>query len=247
MNVILFQGEKVIGAFDSYEICCDFIKSVENLGWATNFKVLKFKSNSCIKEWEKSVTFKIKEEVNDENISIKNEDDNAIDSSSNYITSEKSNPKIKKKEARKKQDEQYKINLLQKQREKIIESKNKYEVDKKLYDDFKKKKEEGEFEIPEIFSDKYEIFSRLDKENNLSWDTFATEYKEKDFNGRFSSIFDVSNEFDQKFCMNVNVESSDSSDDESNTESEIEETSDYNESSGDDDEVIEVFSSDGSN
>ena len=100
----------------------------------------------------------------------------------------------------------------------------------KLYKDFKSKKDQdNSFEIPEMFLDKYEIFNNLDSDDNLSWDSFATEYKEKDFN-------------------DLKIESSESSESDSESESEIEETSDYNNSSdtcGED--IIEVFSSDGSN
>ena len=103
-----------------------------------------------------------------------------------------------------------------------------------------------DFEIPELFIQKYNIFKSLDDENNLSWDTFASLFKESDFNGRFSNIFDVSNEFDKKF-HNLNIESSDSSN-ESRTESVDDDSSDLEEESSDtDDEVIELFSSDGSN
>ena len=49
MSIVLYQKSNVIGVFENYDKCCDFIKSVENLGWATKFKIVKFKINSCIK------------------------------------------------------------------------------------------------------------------------------------------------------------------------------------------------------
>tara|TARA_B100001248_G_scaffold201899_1_gene156098 strand:+ start:32159 stop:32908 length:750 start_codon:yes stop_codon:yes gene_type:complete len=249
MSIILYQNSNIIGVYENYELCCDFIKSIENLGWATNFKIVKYKINTCIKEWEKKISF-IEKDISDKNdLFLQDNIEEKISETTKVKTETKESKKKKKKEAKERQKEQYNINLLKAQKEKIIESKNKYEVDLKLYKDFKSKKDQdNSFEIPEMFLDKYEIFNNLDSDDNLSWDSFATEYKEKDFNGRFSNIFEVSNEFDSKFCNNLKIESSESSESDSESESEIEETSDYNNSSdtcGED--IIEVFSSDGSN
>lgn len=249
MSIVLYQKSNVIGVFENYDMCCDFVKSVENLGWATQFKIVKFKINSCIKEYEKQISF-LENNIEEENTNlfIDNKKEIKVEKSKEIKTETKEIKKKKKKEAKVKQKEQYNINLLKAQREKIIESKNKYDVDLKLYNEFKKKvNDDITFEVPDMFEEKFNIFKKLDDENNLSWDTFAAEFKEKDFNGRFSNIFEVSNEFDQKFCNNVKIESSESSESCSETESEIEETSDYNEDTETDDEVIEVFSSDGSN
>ena len=57
MSIILYQNSNIIGVYENYELCCDFIKSIENLGWATNFKIVKYKINTCIKEWEKKISF----------------------------------------------------------------------------------------------------------------------------------------------------------------------------------------------
>ncbi len=250
MTVILYHKNDVIGLYESYELCNDFIKSLESIGYNGKFKIIKFKINTCIKEWTKDIsttTNKIEEDNTSETF-IKKEN-NYSDIKKDQKTETKEIKKKKKKEAKEKQKEQYNINLLKAQREKIIESKNKYEVDLNLYNNFKDKiKDDSDFEIPEIFVDKFKIFEKLDNNNELNWDNFATEYKEKDFNGRFSNIFEVSNEFDQKFCSNtINIESSESSESDSESDSEIEETSEYNDDSGTEDEILEVFSSEGTN
>lgn len=250
MTVILYHKNDVIGLYESYELCNDFIKSLSSIGFDSRFKIVKFKINTCIKEWTKEISTNINniEEDKTSETFIKKEN-NYVESKKDQKTETKKTKKKNKKEAKDKQKEQYNINLLKAQREKIIESKNKYEVDLKLYNNFKDKlRVDPNFEIPEIFTEKYSIFKRLDDNNDLNWDSFATEYKEKDFNGRFSNIFEVSNEFDQKFCSNtINIESSESSESDSESDSDIEESSEYNDDSGTEDEILEVFSSEETN
>jgi hypothetical protein len=246
MSVILFQNNNVIGQYESYELCSDFVKSVESLGVASNFKIVKYKKNSCIKEWVRDFNNNQDEVINQTFIS--NDFNRYSDNKKDQKTDTKEIKKKKKLQAKESQKEQYNINLLKSQREKIIESKNKYEVDMKLYNQFKENKVKDEnFVVPDIFEVKYKIFEKLDNNDELSWDNFASEFKETDFNGRFSNIFEISNEFDQKFCKTLNIESSESSESDSDSDSDVEETSEYSNESGTDDGIVEVFSSEGTN
>jgi len=244
--LILFQNNNVIGQYESYELCSDFVKSVESLGVASNFKIVKYKKNSCIKEWVRDFNNNQDEVINQTFIS--NDFNRYSDNKKDQKTDTKEIKKKKKLQAKESQKEQYNINLLKSQREKIIESKNKYEVDMKLYNQFKENKVKDEnFVVPDIFEVKYKIFEKLDNNDELSWDNFASEFKETDFNGRFSNIFEISNEFDQKFCKTLNIESSESSESDSDSDSDVEETSEYSNESGTDDGIVEVFSSEGTN
>ena len=262
MSVVLYHNEKLIGLFDNIDLCSNFVKSIEINNWATGFKAIKYKSNSCVKEWERElkfyeVTIKHSENTKHSNDSIESSstnskiDTNGFNSIESIDTKDlpvKKEPKCSKQSkeiVKKEQIDQYKYNLLKVQREKILESKNKYEVDLSLYNRFKSEvSENDEFQIPEAFEEKYLLFKKLDDENEITWDNYALMYKEKDFNGRFSNIFEVSNEFDNKFFSNINVESSDSSSGSDDSESEIEESSVDNDSSGE--EIFEISSDDDS-
>ena len=100
-------------------------------------------------------------------------------------------------------------------------------MDLGLYYKFKKNLEDDiNFVIPELFKDKYKIFHQLDLKNNLSWETFSLVYKEQDFHGKYSNIFEIANDFETKFLTNINSdtesESEADSDEDSNPENIIE-------------------------
>ena len=233
MNIILYQNNNTIGVFDSVEQCNDFIKSIENLGWATGFKIAKFKSNSCLKLCEKDVTF------------LENDEEEISEHVKTII---EETPREKKKKAKNKQNDQHNINLLKNQKEKIMESKNKYNIYLNIYKLFKNNiKEDPAFEIPEIFINNFNIFKKLDEEDNLTWETFASEYKQVDFNGKLSNIFDISNDYDKKYNRVLRVESSDISDNISESESDSDNSTEGVLSTDSEEGIIEVFSSDGSN
>ena len=114
----------------------------------------------------------------------------------------------------------------------IEESRNKYEVDVNLYYDFKNKLEEDiNFTIPELFEEKYKIFYKLDIQNNLNWETFSLIYKEQDFHGNYSNVFDIANEFETKFLTDIDSDTESENDIENNNSS-----SDFSNS----DNVIEI-------
>ena len=250
MSVILYHNDKLIGLFENIELCSNFVKSVEVNNWATGFKAIKYKSNSCIKEWERELKF-YDVNVETRNLNENIEPDEIRENNNDSNNELKTKPTDKKKEGRQKkvvkkeQVDQYNYNLLKAQREKILESKNKYEVDLSLYNRFKDEMStNSQFEIPEAFEEKYHLFKKLEDNDEISWDNYASIYKEKDFNGRFSNIFEVSNEFDNKFFSNINVESSDYSSNSDDSNSEIEESSIDNDSS--EDEILEISSDDDS-
>ena len=238
MSYLVYQKNNPVGIFDDIELCKDYIKSIEENNWATNFRVVKYKKNSCLKLFDKKISFLNKSDTNKTNYESMivgdskgissndceekfpdNQDDpdtiqdvgiNKFDSTT--LTEE--DKKKLKKIAKEQQRDQTRMNLLKLQKEKILESKNKYDVDLKLYEKFRKLSDDNSsFEIPEIFTEKYKIFKNLDDENDLSWETFAKDYKEGDFKGKFSNVFEISNEFENKFrSFSSNYDSEDDDD-----------------------------------
>ena len=212
MSYLLYQSDNLVGVFDDLQKAKDMAQSVINNGWAKHFSVVKYKLNTCLK-----LTTHVVDEDEDSN----NETDDNSNEYKELNSSEEDN--IKKQKA----DIQKKLNLLKIQKDKIEESKNKYEIDLKLYTEFKNKLEEDiNFEIPELFQDKYKIFHQLESQDNLDWETFSLLYKEPDFHGNFTNVFELTNDFETKFLSNI----------ESDTEEEDEDSDDDEDS----DNIIEI-------
>lgn len=73
---------------------------------------------------------------------------------------------------------QHNINMLKVKKNKIDESKQVFENDLRLFELFNcKYNTEDNFEIPELFLDKFNIMSKLYAENRLDWENFVLEYK----------------------------------------------------------------------
>lgn len=202
MIYIVCQKDKVVGTFDNYNICVDNIKGINELGWANDLTIKKFTTNS----------FNFISELDP----LK-KDDKEDEKKDTYEKDDSENKKKKKEEIRKKHME----NIKQQQKKVIEESRNKYKTDYNLYLKFKDLKEKDEkFKIPELFEKKYEVMKKLDNENNLSWETFNTEYKEEDYTGKNKNVFDVANEYEASFTNKLSEDSSDSDYEDDSDESE---------------------------
>ena len=196
MSFLLYQNENVIGVFDNHNKAKEMAQAIMNFGWASDFSVTEYKLNSIFKVSTVEIDNpnNVKEETEEENDESNSEEKRSL---------------------------QTKLNVLKQQKDKIEESKAKFEVDLKLYNEFKKKLEtETNFTIPELFVDKYKIFHQLDVEDNVSWESFSMLYKEPDFYGKYSNVFEVTNSFDTKFLKNIDSETEDS-DSDSSEESDI--------------------------
>ena len=196
MSFLLYQNENVIGVFDNHNKAKEMAQAIMNFGWASDFSVTEYKLNSIFKVSTVEIENPNngKEETEEENDESNSEEKRSL---------------------------QTKLNVLKQQKDKIEESKAKFEVDLKLYNEFKKKLEtETNFTIPELFVDKYKIFHQLDVEDNVSWESFSMLYKEPDFYGKYSNVFEVTNSFDTKFLKNIDSETEDS-DSDSSEESDI--------------------------
>jgi hypothetical protein len=75
-------------------------------------------------------------------------------------------------------DTKHEINELKKQKIKLEEDKESYEYDLKIYNKLKNDKEKIEnFEIPEIFILKYNIYKKLEESNKLNFNVFRIEWE----------------------------------------------------------------------
>ena len=91
----------------------------------------------------------------------------------------------------KKKKLEYNLHVLKQRKDRLEESKNTYKVDIELYNKFKKiKSENDEFEIPEMFIEKYTVMSVLEEEGNLDWENFHTNYKKSQMNNSYSILFE---------------------------------------------------------
>lgn len=204
MSYLLYQANNIVGVFDDLTAAKNMAQGILDNGWAKDFSIVKYKKNSCVKV----ETIEIDNNDND-NESIDVEDDNK------FVELESEEEKEDKAEV------QRKLNLLKLQKDKIEESQTKYEVDLKLYQEFKKKLEEDiNFVIPELFEEKYKLFHQLESQDSLNWETFALLYKEEDFHGNMSSVFDVTNDFEKKFLTTIDSDTESDSSDDSDSESE---------------------------
>jgi len=213
MSYLLYQDENIVGVFDELAKAKDMANGIIDNGWAKNFHIVQYKLNTCCKV---------------KTINVDNKDDNT--NKYEELDSETDTP-VQKMDSEEATNLQRQLNVLKQQKDKIEESKTKYEVDVKLYHDFKKKLEtDNTFTIPELFVDKYKIFHQLDLENNITWEAFSLLYKEPDFYGKFSNIFEVTNSFENRFLHNTDSITEESS-----------ETSNSSIISEDSDNIIEII------
>ena len=84
----------------------------------------------------------------------------------------------------------YHINVLKLEKKKIQEKETEYKYDIELYKKFKQLKEtESKFIIPHLFNTKYNIFSKLDETNELSFDNFMILYQPEVISTDYDSMF----------------------------------------------------------
>jgi len=84
----------------------------------------------------------------------------------------------------------YHINLLKQEKKKLEEKENEYKYDLGLYEKFKKLKEtNNKFIIPQLFNTKYNIFSKLEETNELSFDNFIILYQPEVISTDYDSMF----------------------------------------------------------
>jgi hypothetical protein len=146
------------------------------------------------------------------NTSIKNDSDSDSDSDSE-------SDEVFKQIITKQKANQHNINNLNKQKEDLIESKNIFAADLKIYTilstELNKNKDK---EIPVLFKSKYPIFKKLEQDNNLTWEGYMENeptdnmLNDHSFSGLFNNDEDLMinahlNKFDKEDLMSTQMNS----------------------------------------
>lgn len=127
----------------------------------------------------------------------------SVSVSSTFIKKQKE----KQKEiAQEKIDITHNINLLKKEKEKLENDMNVYELDLKLYYKFKNSLLENKnFILPELFENKYNIFKQLEEKNQLSFENFVLLYNNESIPTDYDGIFNnTPNDYENKFINHDN-------------------------------------------
>ena len=172
----LLHKNNLIGIFSDYEKCELVIEGLCN----NKFADIK---NLVIKSYHENTITSC--EYNNNDIESFTDEETTEENHNNEVVQNKIKESINNKI-----EIMNNINILKKEKEKINDSKNVYEVDLKLFNRFKNLKTENtNFQIPDMFIDKYNLMLELENENRLSWDNFYNIYKPKNFHTSYSDIF----------------------------------------------------------
>ena len=172
VGFILFLKNEAIGIYDNEEILNNFINGClqNNFFNKDDIKIKKYNINSinCLNidntNYQNKIISEKKEIIKEKK--IENIKKNVIESEE-YI-----------KLMQMKIDTKHQINELKKQKIKLEEEKESYEYDLKIYKKLKNEKEKIEnFEIPEIFILKYNIYKKLEESNELNFQVFTKEWE----------------------------------------------------------------------
>ena len=218
----------IIGIYDSYDLAYNYIISLLQNNLINNIsnniiiykyilnaghyiETIKFKNNDIselLNKKKKYINNIIKSKCDNKTIKIQN--NNTIKSNYDEETIKIQNDNDLEKNIeiidninKNKIEIQHDINMLNQKKEKILESKQVYDNDIKLYNLFNTKIiNEPNFIIPELFNDKYNIFKKLDLENRLSWDTYILE-SNNDINN-YNNYF-VENDYEKKINISEDI------------------------------------------
>jgi len=177
MFYALFKSSKLIGIFDTEENVNNMINGLQQnkLCKEKELSVRKFNNNSICE---------FKDNNNNNNLNNNNLNNNIEQVTELSFEEEE-------KRNKEKCEVEYELNNLKKNKDKIDESKKTYKVDLDLYQKFKKlKNNSNEFEIPQLFIEKYRVFEMIENDNNLNWENFYTNYKPEIFLSSYGNMFD---------------------------------------------------------
>ncbi len=179
----LLHKKNLIGVFSDYQKCKVMLEGLiaNNFVDRKNIEIKSFYDNTIL-------SGEYREEDSDEsNIVEEFTDNNTTETDNNSKPVKK---ELSKEDVEKKINLQNSINELKKKKERMEENKRVYEVDIDLYNKFKKIKEtNSNFNIPEMFIDKYELFEGLEKENKLCWENYYELYKPKNISTGYDKLF----------------------------------------------------------
>ena len=203
LHAIIYK-DKILGLYSNLEKCKLMIRGLENNMFVTK-KHIQIKSF-----YENSITMALEEDkdkedthdffIGDDTIEITTESDNTDSIHTNDLSSTKQEELKKTRENKSKIE--YNLNILKKQKEQINESKEVYKLDYELYKKFTKMKNKDEkFIIPELFTQKFEIMTELDKQGKLIWENFYEAYKPMCMNTSYDKLFEYNENVTKKLIV----------------------------------------------
>jgi hypothetical protein len=182
----LLHKKNLIGVFSDYQKCKVMLEGLiaNNFVDRKNIEIKSFYENTIL-----SAEYK-EEESPESNIVEEFTDNNTTDTDNDKSAKKEVKKEVSKEELEKKIELQNSINELKKKRDRMEENKRMYEVDIDLYNKFKKIKEtNSNFNIPEMFIEKYDFFEELEKENKLCWENYYELYKPKNISTGYDKLF----------------------------------------------------------
>ena len=184
MYCSLHHNSNLIGIFENIESCENFLVGLKNNN------LVKKLENFSVKQFHKNTINQVNELFFDSKKLIFIEK-NKKKQEKKLTKEEEEKIKKKKKEIFEKKTEiEIKKNRLNMQKAKIDNSKSIYKNDIKLFKKFKKMLEKNsDFMIPEMFQNKFILFTKLENDDKLSWENFYLEYKHESFDNEYSGLF----------------------------------------------------------
>jgi hypothetical protein len=186
LHALMSQG-RLIGLYSDYEMCTQTLE-----GLVQNRFVMR--NNITIKSYYENsmMTGRYDVECGD-NLNTKNVITNNISEDETTMSESDMDTETRKRvdeEKKKRADLQYEITKAKKEKERLEESQRMFEVDLDLYKRFKKVLDKNpQFEIPELFQDKYPLMQRLEHDNMLTWENFHANYKPKTIESGYTNMF----------------------------------------------------------
>lgn len=176
---------KLVGLFSDYQKCKVMFEGLilNNFVERKNLEIKSYYVNS-ITAGEYKEDSEYTNDTNDTSVVLEEFSDN------NTTDSDVKPKKLNEEELKEKINIQNELHQLKKKKEKLEESKRVYEVDLDLYKKFKKIKEtNSNFQIPDMFIDKFDLMDGLEKESKLCWENFYELYSPKKMTTNYDKLF----------------------------------------------------------
>lgn len=190
VGFIVFLNNNAIGIYDNEEILNNFINGCyQNMFFSKDdIKIKKYSMNSisCLQEIRNNKEHdKEQKKCSDTDyyMNLLSEQNKTVPKEQIHCKKhDKNKKKLEESEEYKnlmqlKIDTKHQINQLKKEKQKLEEEKQTYEYDIKMYEKLKIENSKIEnFEIPDIFNLKFNIFKKLEDTNELNFDVFKVEW-----------------------------------------------------------------------
>ena len=210
---ILYLNNKILGVFDNEKSLKNFIEGgiQNNFFNNRNLRTQIFEMNSCYEINNNIINNnKINNKINNNKLEETIEKEKII----KLLEKRKLEKEIKVKEIEMEKSEEYvkmmqdkidlnsKINELKYEKKKLLDAESTYKNDLKLFETFVEEKEKNtDFIIPELFTLKFDIFTRLSNDSLLTFENFKEEYDKIKPKNNYDDMFKV-NAYEELFVDN---------------------------------------------